>query len=152
MCKKMQIHATMVEIGGKGVLFKGSSGCGKSDLALRLLADDKVHLVADDVVNLYVAAEKIYGEAPQNLQGLLEIRGIGVVRRPFVAQSTVDLVVNLVDKPTQIERMPKTAHENILGLEIERIDLYAKENSAPEKVKAKLYDVVINDEAIKDRS
>lgn len=150
MCKKIQIHATMLEINGKGVLFKGASGCGKSDLALRLLADSEVHLVADDVVNLYVFSGKVYGEAPQNLQGLLEIRGVGVVEKKFVARAPLSLVINLTDNPTQIERMPKIAYENILGLEIERIDLYAKESSAPEKVKAKLHDVVINDEPIKD--
>lgn len=150
MCNKMQIHATMVEISGKGVLFKGSSGSGKSDLALRLLADDNVHLVADDVVDLYISSGQVYGEAPYNLRGLFEVRGVGVVKKPFITKAPLYLVVNLTDNPQEIERMPKTAYENILGLEIERIDLYAKESSAPEKVKVKLNNVVINDEPIKE--
>ena len=149
MCEKIQIHATMLEINGKAVLIKGKSGCGKSDLALRLLADKNIRLVADDVVSLLVENNKVYGKAPQNLRGLLEVRGVGVVKMPYVEQATVDLVVNLVDNPEEIERMPKIAHENILGLEIERIDLYAKECSAPEKVKIKLNGVLVNDEPIK---
>ena len=134
---------------GKAVLIKGKSGSGKSDLALRLLTDKNVHLVADDVVSLFLENNKVYGKAPENLQGLLEVRGVGVVKMPYVKQATVDLVVNLVDNPEEIERMPKIAHENILGLEIERIDLYAKECSAPEKVKIKLNGVLVNDEPIK---
>jgi len=149
MCEKIQIHATMLEINGKAVLIKGKSGCGKSDLALRLLADKNIRLVADDVVSLLVENNKVYGKAPQNLRGLLEVRGVGVVKMPYVEQAAVDLVVNLVDNPEEIERMPKIAHENILGLEIERIDLYAKECSAPEKVKIKLNGVLVNDEPIK---
>ena len=54
MCEKIQIHATMLEINGKAVLIKGKSGCGKSDLALRLLADKNIRLVADDVVSLLI--------------------------------------------------------------------------------------------------
>ena len=149
MCEKIQIHATMLEINGKAVLIKGKSGCGKSDLALRLLADKNIRLVADDVVSLLVENNKVYGKAPQNLRGLLEVRGVGVVKMPYVEKAAVDLVVNLVDNPEEIERMPKIAHENILGLEIERIDLYAKECSAPEKVKIKLNGVLVNDEPIK---
>ncbi|MBQ9034866.1 MAG: HPr kinase/phosphatase C-terminal domain-containing protein [Alphaproteobacteria bacterium] len=149
MCEKIQIHATMLKMNGKAVLIKGKSGCGKSDLALRLLTDKNVHLVADDVVSLFLENNKVYGKAPENLQGLLEVRGVGVVKMPYVKQATVDLVVNLVDNPEEIERMPKIAHENILGLEIERIDLYAKECSAPEKVKIKLNGVLVNDEPIK---
>ena len=149
MYETKQIHASMLKINNKGVLIKGKSGCGKSDLALRLLADKNVYLVADDVVSLFIENNKVCGKAPENLQGLLEVRGVGVVKIPYVEQASVDLVINLIDNPSEIERMPKIAHENILGLEIEQIDLYAKECSAPEKVKIKLNGVLVNDEPIK---
>ena len=148
MSENLQIHATMVEINGKGVLLKGKSGSGKSDLALRLITDFKARLVADDVVDLSLQNGKIYGSVPHNLQGLLEVRGVGIIKMPFCAQTPLELVVDLVADVAQIERMPKDAHENILGLEIAKIDLYAKECSAPAKVIVKLNGEVVNDEAI----
>ena len=124
MCKSMQIHATMVVCNGQGVLLKGASGSGKSDLALRLITNKRARLVADDVVDLYEKDGKILGTAPQNLQGLLEIRGVGIVKYPFINDSPISLVVNLVASD-KVERMPKNEYENILGVEIPKIDLYA---------------------------
>lgn len=144
MCKSMQIHATMVVCNGQGVLLKGASGSGKSDLALRLITNKRARLVADDVVDLYEKDGKILGSAPQNLQGLLEIRGVGIVKYPFINDSPISLVVNLVASD-KVERMPKNEYENILGVEIPKIDLYARESSAPEKVWTKLFGCVVND-------
>ncbi|MBT7294587.1 MAG: serine/threonine protein kinase, partial [Rhodospirillaceae bacterium] len=42
-------HATCIALAGKGVLLRGFSGAGKSDLALRLI-DGGAKLVADDQV------------------------------------------------------------------------------------------------------
>ncbi len=148
MSEQMKIHATLVEIKGQGVLICGKSGCGKSDLALRLIMRYGARLVADDVVILERHGNEIIGYAPEKIRGLLEIRGIGVVRRSCLPRETVALVVRLLDDVKQIERMPKDAYENILGLEIAQIDLYAKENSAPEKVLVKLGRATVNDEEI----
>ena len=50
-----QIHATCIEVDGVGVLIRGASGSGKSDLALRLI-DAGATLVADDRVDHAVSA------------------------------------------------------------------------------------------------
>ena len=42
----MLVHATALDIAGLGVLILGTSGAGKSDLALRLILDGAL-LVAD---------------------------------------------------------------------------------------------------------
>lgn len=147
MCENMQIHATMVVCNGKGVLLKGASGSGKSDLALRLIAGKEAELVADDVVNLHKKDGAIFGTAPENLQGLLEVRGVGIVKYAFVDEAPLDLVVNLVPQ-NEVDRMPKNEYESILGVEIEKIDLYARENSAPEKVWIKLFGCVVDDVSI----
>ncbi len=68
----------------RGVLIEGPSGAGKSDLALRAL-ERGFSLVADDRVRLFVSGGRLYGRAPSALAGLIEARGIGVTRRPFVA-------------------------------------------------------------------
>ena len=46
------IHATLVNFNGVGILLKGKSGSGKSDLALRMIIEKGAKLVADDRVIL----------------------------------------------------------------------------------------------------
>ena len=138
MSETQLIHATLIEYAKKGVLLRGKSNCGKSDLALRLIMNKNARLVADDIVILSNENNQIIGKAPDNLRGLLEVRGIGIVKLPYVEQITINLIADLVENDSLIERMPKDAQENIFGVEIKKIDLYAKENSAPDKVLLKL--------------
>jgi len=73
----LRIHGTCVALSGLGVLLRGPSGSGKSDLALRLI-DGGAKLVADDQVELALdAAGRVMARAPATLSGLLEVRGIG---------------------------------------------------------------------------
>lgn len=138
MAKNTIIHSTLVLLNGKGVLLSGKSGSGKSDLALRLIENKKAKLVADDAVELMVQSGKIIGKAPDNLAGLLEVRGVGIVNYPYQKEATVDIWVNLLENQENTERMPLLQKEVILGLAINKIDLYAKENSAPDKIVAAL--------------
>ena len=95
------IHASCVEWLGKGILIRGKSGAGKSDLALRLI-DAGAVLVADDQVLL----ENKTASAPERLRGLLEVRGLGIVRLPFIEKTTIALTVDLCSA-AEIERLPK---------------------------------------------
>ncbi len=72
------IHATLVEIYSTGVLILGESGIGKSEIALELVK--KGHqLVTDDRVDVSFVRGKLYGEAPELLKGMMEVRGIGII-------------------------------------------------------------------------
>lgn len=86
----MLIHASCAARSGHGVLLLGAPGVGKSDLLLRLL-DDGFALVADDQVEL----EGRVARAPEALAGLLEIRGLGIVRLPFERSAVLALVIQL---------------------------------------------------------
>lgn len=141
-----KIHASLMSINGKGVLLTGKSGSGKSDLLLRFIAGKNAVLVADDVVELRNLQGKITGRAPANLRGLLEVRGVGIARCEYFSESKISLVVRLVQNAAEISRLPKIAHEIILGVEIPAIDLYAKEVSAPEKIMVKLNGNLLNPE------
>lgn len=88
------IHASCVAIGAKGVLILGESGAGKSDLALRLM-DDGAKLVADDRTELYTAKGRLMARAPASIAGLVEVRGLGIVARPFRKNVSLALVVQL---------------------------------------------------------
>ncbi len=94
------LHATCVEWFGRGVLIRGKSGAGKSDLALRLI-DAGAALVADDQVLL----ENGIASAPARLQGLLEVRGFGIVKLPFAETTAIALTVDLCSAD-EIERLP----------------------------------------------
>lgn len=144
MAERKIIHATFVVLNKKGVLLKGKSGSGKSDIALRLIENKGAELVADDAVEMFVHSGKLWGKAPDNLKGMLEVRGIGIVKYPYMADAAVDMVVELKNKPEEIERMPIKQQEIILGLEINKIDLYAKESSAPDKIVAALHNIEQN--------
>jgi hypothetical protein len=88
------IHASCVALGARGVLLLGASGAGKSDLALRLI-DDGARLVADDRTLLFVKGGALHAKAPASIEGLLEIRGVGIVTLPVRAQVRIALVVRL---------------------------------------------------------
>jgi serine kinase of HPr protein (carbohydrate metabolism regulator) len=100
------VHAGAVLLGETGILIRGVSGSGKSSLILALLDRDRAaHLVADDRVALSVAGGRLLAAAPPELAGLIEIRGQGIVRRPFVSPVVIHLVVDLLPAD-QCPRLP----------------------------------------------
>lgn len=74
-----QLHGTLVDVYGVGLLFTGRSGIGKSEIALDLL--ERGHrLVADDTVHVKKEADDvIIGRGHEHLQHFMEIRGIGII-------------------------------------------------------------------------
>jgi len=79
--KSIIVHASCVALAGKGVLLLGDSGSGKSDLALRLIHEGG-QLVADDRTVLSLAKGGIAAAAPTTIKGLIEMRGVGIIRLP----------------------------------------------------------------------
>lgn len=132
------IHATCIKIGQAGILLLGKSGSGKSDLALRLIMNKNACLVADDRVELAVSAKNIKASAPVVLSGLLEIRGVGIMKIPYEKSADVRLVVQLEDDPGKIERMPEEESYVYGDVTIPLIRLYAFEASTPDKIVIKL--------------
>ena len=130
------IHASSVEFMGSGVLICGNSGSGKSDLCLRLM-DVGAQLVADDQTQIENIAGKLTATCPEKLRGLIEVRGIGIIKTPFIPKTEIHL--KLVLQPNEkIDRMPKPCTEVIEGLQIPVFALDAFEASAVLKVKTYL--------------
>lgn len=132
-----RLHATCVLIGDGGVLLRGPSGAGKSDLALRLI-DQGALLVADDYTDISRGGGAIMASAPAALRGLLEVRGLGLLRLPAAgAPVPLRLVVDLV-AAAAVERLPAPEMTRLLGHDIPMLALAPFEASAPAKVRLAL--------------
>lgn len=72
-------HATLVDVYGVGLLVTGASGIGKSETALDLV--ERGHrLVADDMVVVRkISSDVLMGRSRNNVEHLMEIRGLGVI-------------------------------------------------------------------------
>ncbi len=79
---RSQVHGTLVEVHGVGVLIRGPSGIGKSETALELVTRGH-RLIADDVVRLEATEDgRVRGSSPPLIRHHLEIRGIGILYVP----------------------------------------------------------------------
>lgn len=112
-------HGTALVYRGAGILLRGPSGCGKSDLALRLI-DDGATLVGDDYLSLSVEAGRVVAAVPDRLAGLLEVRGMGIVRLDHQPRASLDLLVDLIPGCQQ-PRLPEPALEKLEGVALPRL-------------------------------
>ncbi len=90
----VRLHASCVALGGRGLLILGHSGSGKSSLALQMIGLGAV-LVADDQVDVSCADDGLVAAAPPALAGLIEARGLGLLRADTVARVPLHLAVDL---------------------------------------------------------
>jgi HPr kinase/phosphorylase len=127
MSDRISLHGTLVDISGVGVLIRGESGLGKSEVALELVRRGH-QLVADDRVDVYQRELGIVvGEAPDLLKEHLEIRGIGIVNivklfgaKAYKENKKVMLVVDL-------ERWDPKKDYDRLGITDEKIQVFDTE-------------------------
>ena len=124
------IHASAVEISGRGVLITGPSGSGKSDLALRLI-DRGARLIADDQTALRAEEHRLLARAPHAIRGKLEIRGCGIVTLDAIDDVAVALLINL---GRDGERLPRPVTHRICGVAVPEMTLDPRPASAPIKV------------------
>ena len=131
------LHGGLLSIYGKGVLIRGESGMGKSEIALELIKRGHL-LVADDRVDCYRIHNKIIGKSPELLRDMLEIRGIGVINvaRMFGVSSVLpkteinfQVALEPWDPDQDYDRVgiEDKKHENILGVEIPKIVVPVRE-------------------------
>jgi HPr kinase/phosphorylase len=125
------IHASAVLVGRRAVLIRGPSGSGKSLLALELIEIARTgglpfaRLVADDRVLLEAAHGQLLARPPATLAGLIEVRGLGLMRLAHEASAVVGLVVDLA--ATDAQRLPEPAgrRTEINGIPLPRLAVAA---------------------------
>jgi len=135
------LHGTALALGDRGVLIRGPSGSGKSDLALRVLAlrpgllvPVQPMLIADDRVLVSQRNGVLTVGCPAIISGLIEVRGVGIVPVQAIAVANLVLVVDLV-APDDVPRLPEPGGEvEIGGVAVRRIGLAPFEPSSPLKL------------------
>lgn len=109
------VHATCVDIEGTGILISGSTGTGKSALALQLMAFG-ARLVADDCTELFLRDGSLMARCPASISGLVEARGVGLLKAAVVPESAIGLVVDM--DTTETDRLPQQRHDTVSGVRL----------------------------------
>jgi HPr kinase/phosphorylase len=120
------IHASAVLVGARAVLIRGQAGCGKSRLALALLdaaAQGRrfARLVTDDRAELEARSGRLLVRPPAPIQGLIEIRGLGIRRLPFEPVAVVGLVVDLDAPDAERLPLPQSREIRLEGIALPRL-------------------------------
>lgn len=109
------IHASCVSVHGQGALIVGPSSSGKSSLALQLIAFG-ADLVSDDQTILAHDGVSIKASAPRAISGMIEARGVGLLRADVVETAVLRLVVDL--GTSERDRLPSPRTANLLGISL----------------------------------
>lgn len=103
-------QAGAVAIGGRSLLIEGAPGSGKSSLALALI-DRGAVLIGDDGVALEAENGRLLASPAPATAGLIEVRGVGLIRRETAARVPAALILRLdpeaprfIDAPEWTER------------------------------------------------
>ncbi len=121
------VHASAVLVGARAVLIRGPSAAGKSRLALDLIEAARhgslrfARLVADDRVHLESACGRLLARPAAALAGLIEVRGIGLLRLAYEPSAVVGFVVDLA--AADAERLPRPGRRKteIAGISLPRL-------------------------------
>ena len=120
------VHASCVLVGARALLIRGPSASGKSQLALELIhaADTGglrfARLVADDRVHLTAAGGRLLARPAESLAGLIEVRGIGLLRLPYEPCAVIGLVVDLGEDSNRLPA-PEQRQALIDGISLPRL-------------------------------
>lgn len=109
------VHATAIAHRGRALLITGRSGAGKSALALQCLGLGAT-LVSDDRTMVRRNGGVLLCSPPKAIEGMIEARGVGLLRLPHTADVPVFGVVTLDDAETQ--RLPAPRTTPILGVDL----------------------------------
>jgi serine kinase of HPr protein (carbohydrate metabolism regulator) len=120
MTANQQLHGTAIAYGVAGLLLVGISGSGKSTLAAAMLQQG-AELIGDDQLILTEASGYIQVAPAPTVAGVLELRGLGLISMPHIAQHALHLVVELTMDAE--ERLPTPQTRTFLGIDLPAIQV-----------------------------
>jgi HPr kinase/phosphorylase len=114
---RTEVHGTLVDVYGVGLLFTGRSGIGKSECALDLI--ERGHrLVADDIVEItHTTEDVLIGRYREVLRHHLEIRGIGVIDVQAIFGIRAIRMQKRIEVEVQLQEWEDSADYERVGME-----------------------------------
>ena len=128
------VHASAVCLDGQGVLLLGESGSGKSTVALNLIEKYGAELIGDDRIALFAEGAVLLARPHENLHGLIELRGLGLLRLPYCAKADIGLAVEL-GAASQVPRLAPSAYFTHDGVAVTLLRLHGHDPHTPLKIK-----------------
>ena len=131
------VHASCVLAGRSAILIRGPSGSGKSKLALAVVEAGAngtlpfARLVADDRVRLIASHGRLLAAAPEKIRGKIEMRGLGIRDLPHEPLALVGLVVDLAAADSNRMPDPSSGEVEISGVKLSRLAVAAGEDALP---------------------
>jgi serine kinase of HPr protein (carbohydrate metabolism regulator) len=123
-------HASAILIGEAGVLIRGGSGAGKTQLALALIAEAAraglfARLIGDDRVSLLSAGGRLIARPHPLIAGHVERRGLGLAPMAHEGAGTIRLVVDCLDEEPPRLPEPEDMVAVIEGVTLPRLGVHA---------------------------
>jgi HPr kinase/phosphorylase len=130
------VHASAVLMGARAVLIRGPSGSGKSRLAFELIEAARTRslfarLVADDRVHLERFSGRLLVRPAEALVGLIEVRGVGIMRLAYEPRAVVALAVDLAAADGARIPQDKSRTTEIAGIALPRLPVAVNEAPLP---------------------
>jgi serine kinase of HPr protein (carbohydrate metabolism regulator) len=123
-------HASAVLVGEAGVLIRGASGAGKTQLALALIAEAEraglfARLVGDDRIGLTAAGDRLVARPHPAIAGHVERRGLGLAPLAHEGAGMIRLVVDCLDREPARLPEPEDMVTQIEGVTLPRLGVMA---------------------------
>ncbi len=134
------IHASLVEIDGIGVMIKGKSGIGKSEAVVELIQAG-YNFISDDTVTLKRIGNRFIGTPAEITQGFLEVRGLGLIDVPYIYgaramrdKTEVQIVIELTENNAKKDNADRLGLSKnffkVLGGQVPLIKIPVKEGKS----------------------
>lgn len=131
-------HGNVLAIGHCGILIEGSSGSGKSSLAMGLIERAErcglnAAFVADDRFLLTSNEGKLIANVPDTIAGKIEVRGYGIVDLPHQHSCEISVVVR-IKADEDIKRMPEKSSVLIQNISLPLVEVPARHEEAAARI------------------
>lgn len=122
LAPETRMHGVLVDVYGFGILITGESGIGKSETALELIKRGH-RLVADDAVDIKAIEGTLNGKSPYITNGMLEVRGMGIIDVPALYGLSSVLDSKTIDMVMYLEQWREGRDYDRLGIDSEYIEI-----------------------------
>lgn len=130
------LHGTSVFYKNAGIFIQGKSGTGKSSLALQLI-DHGALLISDDQTFITPQDDHLILSPPEQLKGLLEVRGIGICPFPYKEGIPLTLCIEICQEE-ECERLPTPSQIEYHGIQVPILKLEKQDALKRIKIDLKL--------------